>query len=159
MKSTDPTKPAGLLVLPRSLVPATLEAFHNKTAHPGAASTSENIRRIYTGGQISTKIWPTTRAILRNLCHDKAQSTPSSPTGPANWHCRSSLWETWRGPYRTVRPLYMREQILPSGPLPLLEIHSIRTAAQQRSTNSTRTHVVTSWFENSHSLLTEAQSL
>ena len=54
--SDDQTEPEGLLVLPSSLVPTTLEAFHNKTAHPGAASTSENIRRIYTGGQISTKI-------------------------------------------------------------------------------------------------------
>lgn len=34
MKSTGPTKPTGLIVLHRSLLPTTLEAFHDKRAHP-----------------------------------------------------------------------------------------------------------------------------
>ena len=56
MKSDDLTKPEGFLVLPSNLVPATLEAFHDKTAHPGAASTSENIRRIYWWPDINKDI-------------------------------------------------------------------------------------------------------
>ena len=47
IRSVDSASPGGLLVLPRGLVPSMLDAFHDKIAHPGTASTPENIQRLY----------------------------------------------------------------------------------------------------------------
>ena len=45
--TTDPASPGGLLVLPGRLVPSMLDAFHDKIAHPGTASTAESIQRLF----------------------------------------------------------------------------------------------------------------
>ena len=153
MKSDDLTKPEGFLVLPSNLVPATLEAFHDKTAHPGAASTSENIRRIYWWPDINKDITDYVRscetcATTKPNLHPRVPpvqvtDTPSAPfeklgvdlIGPFDPSTRGNRFAFY------------------SGPLPLVEVHSSRTTAQQRSTDRrqrTRAFAVTFWPENSH---------
>ena len=72
--TADPASPGGLLVLPGRLVPSMLDAFHDKIAHPGTASTAESIQRLYWWSSVNKDVTDYVQSYAELVLHRQQQS-------------------------------------------------------------------------------------